>query len=597
MRHLLLAAGIGLSGLAGAGALPAQAAVVQGQSSAAAALDALLVDYEAYLRQVDPIGSGMDGDRAALSRLPDASRAGELARRAPLNALKARLEAINPAALDEAHRLNHAFVGYLIGRELERIELDPSRLAFDSEGGPGQLLAYLAPAARIATAADAEAWLKRLEAAPAYYDAGIANTRRGLETGLIQARSVVDSALAQAERDLKPGAAGDVLLRPFNTLPASIPAAQQEQFRARARALVEGPITARRTAWRDLLRDEYAPKAPQEPGLVHRPGGRDLYAFLVRSHTTTDLTPDQVHEIGQQEVARIRARMETEMRAAGWTGDFAGFLTFLRTDPQFYAKTREELLEKASEIAKRADDRLPSLFATLPRLPYGVRPVPVEMEETYTTGRYNSGSMATGVAGGYVVNTGKLDQRPLYELPALTVHEAVPGHHLQVALQQEAADQPYYRRDASVTAFSEGWGLYSEFLGEEMGIYRTPYERFGRLSYEMWRACRLVADTGLHWLGWSEEQARACFRDNSALSPHNIETELQRYIGDPGQATAYKIGEIRLREIRQKAERELGDRFDVRTFHDALLVDGALPLALLDARMGRWIAEQKTKTR
>lgn len=597
MRHLLLAAGIGLSGLAGAGALPAQAAVVQGQSSAAAALDALLVDYEAYLRQVDPIGSGMDGDRAALSRLPDASRAGELGRRAPLNALKARLDAIDPAALDEAQRLNHAFVGYLIGRELERIELDPSRLAFDSEGGPGQLLAYLAPAARIATTADAEAWLTRLEAAPAYYDAGIANTRRGLETGLIQARSVVDSALAQAERDLKPGAADDVLLRPFNALPASIPAAQQEQFRARARAIVEGPITARRTAWRDLLRDEYAPKAPQEPGLVHRPGGRDLYAFLVRSHTTTDLTPDQVHEIGQQEVARIRARMETEMRAAGWTGDFAGFLTFLRTDPQFYAKTREELLEKASEIAKRADDRLPSLFATLPRLPYGVRPVPVEMEETYTTGRYNSGSMATGVAGGYIVNTGKLDQRPLYELPALTVHEAVPGHHLQVALQQEAADQPYYRRDASVTAFSEGWGLYSEFLGEEMGIYRTPYERFGRLSYEMWRACRLVADTGLHWLGWSEEQARACFRDNSALSPHNIETELQRYIGDPGQATAYKIGEIRLREIRQKAERELGDRFDVRTFHDALLVDGALPLALLDARMDRWIAEQKTKTR
>ena len=185
----------------------------------------------------------------------------------------------------------------------------------------------------------------------------------------------------------------------------------------------------------------------------------------------------------------------------------------------------------------------------------------------------------------------------MYELPALTVHEAVPGHHLQIALQQEAADQPYYRRDASVTAFSEGWGLYSEFLGEEMGIYRTPYERFGRLSYEMWRACRLVADTGLHWLGWSEEQARACFRDNSALSAHNIETELQRYIGDPGQATAYKIGEIRLREIRQKAERELGDRFDVRTFHDALLVDGALPLALLDARMDRWIAEQKTKTR
>jgi len=202
--------------------------------------------------------------------------------------------------------------------------------------------------------------------------------------------------------------------------------------------------------------------------------------------------------------------------------------------------------------------------------------------------------MKNGVAGGYIVNTGQLDQRPLYELPALTVHEAVPGHHLQIALQQEAQDQPYYRRGADVTAFIEGWGLYSEFLGEEMGIYRDAYERFGRLSYEMWRACRLVADTGLHWLGWTEEQARACFRDNSALSPHNIETELQRYISDPGQATAYKIGEIRLRELRTKVQDELGERFNVRTFHDALLVDGPLPLALLDINMKIWTDRQKT---
>jgi uncharacterized protein (DUF885 family) len=287
--------------------------------------------------------------------------------------------------------------------------------------------------------------------------------------------------------------------------------------------------------------------------------------------------------------------MDGEMQAAGWTGDFAGFLNFLRTDPRFYAGTREELLEKASEMAKRADGGLPPLFATLPRLPYDVQPVPPQIEETYTTGRYNGGSMQNGVAAHYIVNTSKLDQRPLYELPALTLHEAVPGHHIQIALQQEAEGQPYFRRQANVSAFTEGWGLYAEFLGEEMGFYRTPYERFGRLSYEMWRACRLVADTGLHWMGWSEEQARACFRDNSALAPHNIETELQRYIGWPGQATAYKIGEIRLRDIRARAERELGERFDVRTFHDALLTEGPLPLALLDQRMDAWIAEQKAR--
>ena len=280
------------------------------------------------------------------------------------------------------------------------------------------------------------------------------------------------------------------------------------------------------------------------------------------------------------------------MAAAGWEGDFASFLTFLRTDPQFYATSREDLLKEASEMSKRADGGLPALFGTLPRLPYDVRPVPEEIEANYTTGRYFAGSMEAGLPGGYIVNTGRLDQRPLYELPALTLHEAVPGHHLQIALQQEAEAGPYFRRGANVTAFTEGWGLYAEYLGEEMGFYRTPYERFGRLSYEMWRACRLVADTGIHWLGWEIEQARACFAENSALATHNIETELQRYIGWPGQALAYKIGEIRLRDIRGRAEAALGEDFDVRAFHDALLVDGPLPLDLLDQRMDAWIAEQ-----
>ena len=252
-------------------------------------------------------------------------------------------------------------------------------------------------------------------------------------------------------------------------------------------------------------------------------------------------------------------------------------------------RRREELLEKASEIAKRADDRLPALFGTLPRLPYGVRPVPADIAEGYTTGRYWPGSLAAGQAGGYMVNTSDLDQRPLYELPALTVHEAVPGHHLQIALAQELDGMPYFRRNASATAFVEGWGLYSEFLGEEMGIYRDPYERFGRYSYEMWRACRLVADTGIHWLGWDIEQARQCFTENSALAPHNIQTELERYISWPGQALAYKIGELRFRALRKEAESTLGERFDIRAFHDVILLSGALPLDVLEARVREWI--------
>ena len=559
-------------------------------------LAAVLTDYEAYLRAVDPINAGMEGDRGALSRLPDASRAFELAQEPVLKGFADRLARIDTRGLGEDDRLNHTFLTYVLQRARDRIPLDTSRIdAFNSEGGPGQNLAYVANVTRIATAADAEAWIARLEAMPKSYADTLANARRGLETGMVQSRSIVENALTLIEPEAALTPDADPLLKPFATLPASIPAAQQTALRARAaRAVAEG-IMPQRREWARFLRQDYLPRAPETLGLVHRPDGREMYAYLVRGYTTTDLTPDEVHAIGLEEVARIRGRMDTEMRAAGWTGDFAGFLNFLRTDPQFYVTTREALLEKASEMAKRADDGLPALFGTLPRLPYGVRPVPRDIEANYTTGRYNAGSMENGVAGGYMVNTSSLNQRGLYEMPALTLHEGVPGHHLQIALQQEAADGPYFRRSVDVTAFVEGWGLYAEFLGEEMGFYRTPYERFGRLSYEMWRACRLVSDTGIHWLGWDIEQARACFRDNSALAPLNIETELQRYIGWPGQATAYKIGEIRIRAIRTRAEAELGDRFDIRRFHDALLVDGPLPMGLLDARMDRWIAEEKAQ--
>lgn len=560
------------------------------------ALADILADYEAYLRQVDPISAGMEGDKAALSRLPDNSRAFEVAQEPALAAFARRLAAIDPAELSPADALNHAFLAYVIDRTLAGIPLDTDRLdAFNSEGGPGQTAAYLARVTRVVTVEDAEAWIARLEGLPKFYRDKLASARRGLTTGMMQPRSVVESALGLMEPEAALMPDTDPLLKPFAALPATIPAEQQAQLRARAaKAVADGVMPARRE-WATFLRQEYLPKAPETLGLAHRPGGKEMYAYLVRSFTTTELTPDEVHEIGKQEVARIRARMDVEMKAAGWTGDFASFLHFLRTDPQFYATTREDLLEKASEMAKRSDDHLPALFWTLPQTPYGVREVPREIEATYTTGRYFQGSLRNGVAGGYMVNTSALDQRPLYELPALTLHEAVPGHHIQIALQQEADDQPYFRRGVDVTAFVEGWGLYSEFLGEEMGFYRTPYERFGRLSYEMWRACRLVADTGIHWLGWNIEQARACFRDNSALSPLNIETELQRYIGWPGQATAYKIGEIRLRGVRARAERELGAKFDIRRFHDALLVNGPLPMALLDSRMDRWIADQKAR--
>lgn len=571
----------------------AQAASAAVAAPSDAALNVLIADYETYLKSVDPFSAGGEGDVEAMGRVPDLSRAFELAQRAPLEAFVRRLDAIDPASLSHAGAINHAFLLYSLKRSIEGLDYDAGRLAFDSEGGPGTWTLYVGGSTRLNSAAEAQAYIRRIRGFGGIYAQTTENARRGLDTGLIQARSVTESAVALARNDVAIAPDAEPLLKPFDTLPATVSQADKDRLRVEGAAAVASVIVPARQAWLSFLETDYLPKAPVEPGIGARPGGKALYAYLVRGHTTTDLTPDQIHQIGLSEVARIRARMETEMKASGWTGDFAGFLNFLRTDPRFYAASREQLLEKASEMAKRADGGLPALFATLPRLPYDVQPVPPQIEANYTTGRYNGGSMQNGVAAHYIVNTSKLDQRPLYELPALTLHEAVPGHHIQIALQQEAAGQPYFRRQANVSAFTEGWGLYAEYLGEEMGFYRTPYERFGRLSYEMWRACRLVADTGLHWMGWSEEQARTCFRDNSALAPHNIETELQRYIGWPGQATAYKIGEIRLREIRARAERELGSRFNVRTFHDALLTEGPLPLDLLDRRMDAWIAEQK----
>lgn len=552
---------------------------------------AIVADWEAFERVEDPFTAGSEGDRDALARLPDITPEGDARRLAALKTFQARLAAIDTATLAPDDAFNHAFLAREVNERIERAAFDSARLGFTNEGGESAQLGYIARTTTIATRADAEAWLSRLEAAPGLIRAGIANARRGIETRFTQPRSVVEAAIEIARAEAALTADTDPLLIPLAALPSSIPTADAAALRQRARTLVSGPIADARQEWLRFLESDYLPASRAAVGVGSLDGGRPYYAFLARSFTTTAMTPDEIHEVGLKEVARIRAEMQKEMAAAEFKGTFPEFLQWLRTDPRFYAKTRQELLEKASEISKRADDQLPKLFRhSLPRLPYGVREVPREIEDQYTTGRYFMGSMANGVAGGYIVNTGKLDQRPLYELPALTVHEAVPGHHLQIAISQELGEQPWFRRNSMVTAFVEGWGLYSEFLAVEMGIYRDPYERFGRLSYEMWRACRLVADTGMHWKGWTIEQGRACFAENSALATHNIETELQRYIAWPGQALAYKIGELRLKALRVKAQQALGDRFDVREFHDTVLLGGALPLDMLEQRVDAWIA-------
>ncbi|WP_397576430.1 DUF885 domain-containing protein [Sphingorhabdus sp.] len=351
------------------------------------------------------------------------------------------------------------------------------------------------------------------------------------------------------------------------------------------------PALNKQLAWYSA---SYKPACATAPGVSAQPGGDKYYAFRVREETTTSLTAEQIHQIGLNEVARIRAEMVEVASQAGYPSREA-FIQHLRTDPQYYAKTPEELMEKVARVTKIIDGKMPSLFGRLPRLPYGIKEIPAETAEGTTTAYYNQGSPEIGISGTYFVNTSKLNQRPFWEIPALSVHEGVPGHHNQIALQQELPLSDFRKYGAFFTAFTEGWGLYSERLGIEMGLYDTPAKDMGRLSYEMWRACRLVVDTGIHAKGWSKQQAIDFMTDNSALSAANIEAEVNRYISWPGQALAYKLGELKIRELRTMATKELGPKFNLAAFHDAVLGQGSVPLDVLEQQIKDWVAAEKAK--
>ena len=555
-----------------------------------AELASVISQYEEWSRANDPITAGFEGDEEALRRLPDVSAEAQARSRETLERFQRRLGNIDGASLSEEEALNHAFLTRSVADALGAIEFDEARAPFINDFGFFLLADFLAQATPVRNEAEAQAWLARLEALPQYYRDNIANMRRGVATGMTQHRLAAERALAVAQAQADTPAEQSALLAPFAGM---ADAGAQARYRAAGQALVRNEIQPMQRALVAYLQSEYLPAARTELSLRSTANGDAYYSFLVSRHTTTSMTPDEIHALGLEEVARIRDEMNGVIREAGFRGSFAQFLAYLRTNPRFYAASSEDLLEKSAEIAKRAEDQLPRLFGSLPRLTYGVRPVPSEMAEGFTTARYMQGSAAMGQSGAYMVNTAHLDQRPLYELPALTLHEAAPGHHLQIALAQEMGELPYFRRNAMLTAYTEGWGLYAEYLGEEMGIYRTPYERFGRLSNEMWRACRLVADTGIHWLGWSMDQARACFEENTALSSHNITTELERYVSDPGQALGYKIGELTFVRLRRESQAQLGATFDVRAFHDTVLGAGPLPMNVLEQRVRRWTAAQR----
>ena len=558
--------------------LAAQAAPPAPAAELAAAIAS---EWEFRLRE-DPLTATAVGDHRYDDRLPSLTPA-DLERRDRFRrALLARLRAIDGAALSAEDRVNRD----MLARELEEAVADHGfgghRMPWNADSGFHTALAQIPEQMTFATVRDYERYIARLRAMPGYVRQQIALLREGVRAGFTVPRAVLEGFDGTIRAHVVDDPARSVFHAPFAAMPAAI----ADRDRARLRA--EGALAVREgavAAYRELLafyEDEYLPGARATVGASELPRGREYYAFLVKSYTTLDVTPEEVHRIGLSEVARIRAEMDAVMRRTGFAGDFPAFLAFLRGDPRFYAKTPEELLMHASRIAKKIDGKLPALFATLPRLPYGVEPVPAHIAPKYTSGRYVEPPVGGTRAGIYWVNTHALPSRPLYALPALTLHEAVPGHHLQIALQREMTGVPAFRRASGIGAFVEGWALYAERLGLEAGMYEDPYDDFGRLTYEMWRACRLVVDTGIHAQGWTRAQAIDYMAARTALSLHEVTTEIDRYISWPGQALGYKMGELKIRELRALAEKELGARFDVREFHDAVLASGPVPLDLLD---------------
>jgi len=563
-------------------------------SDPAAQFRALLDESWAFLLRENPLMATYVGVHTYDDRLPSVTAA-DLARRDSFWAqVEQRLDAIDPAQLPENDRITYDIFRHWLTHQRAVYRYRGYLIPITSDEGFHIALGRLPEWLVLRTEADYRNYLTRLKAVPTYMAQHIALMREGLRQGITQPKVVLQNYTATITGYIVEDPAQSVFFRPFREFPPGIPDSVQQQLRAEARRVIREQVIP---AYRDFLQfmeTEYIPGARTTTALSDLPEGRAYYEHLVRYYTTLDLTPEEVHEIGRREVARIRAEMDSVMRRTGFRGSFQEFLQFLRTDPRFYARSADELLREAAWIAKQMDGRLPALFhvRTLPRQPYGVAPVPPHLQPRYTGGRYIPAPPASRTGAYYWVNPYPLNGRPLYVLEALTLHEAVPGHHLQYAIRQELTDVHPFRRWVSFSAFGEGWALYAEKLGKEVGFYADPYREFGRLTYEMWRACRLVVDTGLHALGWTRQQAIDYMAANTALSLHEITTEVDRYISWPGQALAYKMGELTILRLRREAETRLGERFDLRDFHEVVLRQGDVPFGTLERLVHAYIEQQ-----
>jgi uncharacterized protein (DUF885 family) len=559
-------------------------------SNAAAALHALIERDWAWRMEEYPLFATSAGvhtydDRLGRSDLPTQER-----RLRDLRARAQELSAIPRGELTRTDQVNAEVLAEELRANISRLERRQYLLTIQGDESFYSNLSLLARNQPLHDADEYEKYLKRLRDIPRYFDEHVALMREGLKTGKTSPQVILKGRDAAARAHAEPKTLHDsVFWKPFERMPKTISQADQRRLAQEGEAAIREAVIPAYARLASFLKDEYIPHSRKTIADSDLPDGREDYRAQIREYVTKDLTPEDLHQLGLREVARIRSEMEATKKEAGFDGPLDQFLKSLRTDPRFYAKTPDELLMRAAFIAKTIDGMLPKFFGLLPRLPYGVEPVPADIAPFFTGGRYVQAAQGSDKAGTYWVNTYDLKSRPLYVLPALTLHEAVPGHHLQIALAAERTELPPFRRFAYFSVTGEGWGLYSEKLGEEMGIYRTPYEHFGRLTYEMWRACRLVVDTGIHAFGWPREKAIAFMRENTALSEHEIETEIDRYIGWPGQALSYKVGELAILELRRKAEAALGPRFDKRKFHDAILSLGSVPLPVLEEEIDRFI--------
>jgi uncharacterized protein (DUF885 family) len=554
---------------------------------------ALLADHYAWLLRENPVEATALGVRDHDDRIRDISLAAQDRRAREAQAFLTRLDAIPADALSPADRVNRAILRRTLAEDVEANRLPQRDMLFTTYYGWHQGFAGMARNLPFRTRADFDSYLTRIAQYPRLNDQALAITAQAVRNGHVLPCSV----LAGYERTISGVIAADPVqsrfYEPFaGARPSAISEADWRSLQARARAIITDVINPAYQRHLDFYRRDYLPHCARSDSIGAQPGGAAYYASQVRQHTTTDLTPRQIHDIGMGEVRRIRAEMDRVAREAGFASREA-YIEELRTNPQYYPADAEQLLRESARINKEVDGWLPRLFGTLPRLTFTLREIPAEIAEGTTTAYYSPGSPESGIAGTYYVNTSKLDQRPLWEVPALSLHESVPGHHFQIALQQEMEISPFRRNFASFTAFTEGWGLYAESLGRDMNLYDTPARRMGELSYQMWRASRLVVDTGIHAMGWDKARAVRFMTENTALSAANIDAEVNRYISWPGQALGYMIGRLKILELRARAERALGERFDIRRFHDAVLRNGSVPLDVLEAEIDAWIAAER----